>query len=91
MNQVVQEPQIAMIAMQSNGENIDVQMGLSHGELDMETPHGYMLNWMAQNWEMIQKMCQVSYTAYREQDNQSQAPTPMLVGVEGQSLQHEGA
>lgn len=86
------EPQLAMIAMQSDGESIDVQMGMSKGELDMDTPHGYMLNWLAQNWEMIHKMAQVSFTAYKDEQSGKTAeieksPTLKLVDVAGQTIQ----
>ena len=96
---VPREPQVAMIAMQSSGDHLDVQMGLSHGELDMDSPHGYMLNWLGQNWEMIHKMCQVSFTAYKDSKDPSKVseakivePTGLkLVSADGQSLIQPGA
>ena len=91
--QMEDEPQMAMIAMQSDGDILDVQMGMSSGELDMTTPHGYMLNWLAQNWEMIHKMAQVSFTAYKDElsgkttATDTKPPTMKLVDVAGKTLQ----
>ena len=91
--QIEDEPQIAMIAMNTDGDMLDVQMCMSSGELDMLTPHGYTLNWLAQNWEMIHKMAQVSFTAYKDKlsgktaANDTTPPTLKLVDVAGKTLQ----
>jgi hypothetical protein len=91
-------PQVALLAMQSSGGTIDVQMGMSQGELDMHTPHGYMLNWLAQNWPALTAAAQISYTKFCQQqglpdgDSGCLAPdthiaTPKLVDIAGSPLQ----
>ena len=86
------EPQLAMIAMKTNDQgDLEVEMGVSHGELDMSTPHGYTLNWLGQNWDMLHKMAQVSFTAYKEQEQghnllQSIQPSLKLINAQGTGL-----
>ena len=85
------EPQLALLAMQSDGDNLDVQMGMSTGELDMTTAHGYMLNWLGANWSELARLAMISRTKYMELKNDATSgilvPSGLkLVAADGQGL-----